>query len=185
MGQERPVAMISRSLTATEASYSPIEGEALALVWAVDRLKHLIVGSKTVVKTDHKPLIYIFRGAGQRAKLMRWALLLQKYDLEVEYVAGKANVLADFASRTPLKEWAGLLDEAAFDMASQIPPTTLMLSAYEEWKREHERRMAQLPCAACQLASELGGAIYCDRCARTWHFSCIGLEAVPDGYWYC
>lgn len=58
------MAMISRSLTPTEVSYSPIEGEALALVWAVDRLKHLIVGSKTVVRTDHKPLVYIFRGAG-------------------------------------------------------------------------------------------------------------------------
>ena len=62
-GIERPVAMISRSLTATEQRYSPIEGEALAVVWAVDRLKYLIVGSRTVVRTDHKPLIYIFRGA--------------------------------------------------------------------------------------------------------------------------
>ena len=68
--------MVSRSLTATECAYSPIEGEALAMKWVVDRLKHLIVGSKTVVRTDHKPLVYIFRGAGQRAKLMRWALLL-------------------------------------------------------------------------------------------------------------
>lgn len=42
---------------------------------------------------------------------MRWALLLQKYDLVVEYVSGKANILADAASRMPLKEWAGLLNE--------------------------------------------------------------------------
>ena len=62
-GIERPVAMISRALTATEQRYSPIEGEALAVVWAVDRLKYLIVGSRTVVRTDHKPLIYIFCGA--------------------------------------------------------------------------------------------------------------------------
>ena len=60
---ERPVAMISRALTMTEQRYSPIEGEALAVVWAVDRLKYLIVGSRTVVRTDHKPLIYIFHGA--------------------------------------------------------------------------------------------------------------------------
>ena len=56
--------MISRSLTDTELGYSPIEGEALALVWAVDRLKHLLLGRKTIVRTDHKPLIYIFKGAG-------------------------------------------------------------------------------------------------------------------------
>ena len=44
-GVERPVAMISRALTATEQRYSPIEGEALALIWAVDRLKYLLIGS--------------------------------------------------------------------------------------------------------------------------------------------
>lgn len=128
--------MISRSLTATEVRYSPIEGEALALVWAVDRLKHLIMGSRTVVRTDHKPLIYIFKGAAHRAKLMRWALLLQKYTLEVEYIEGKANVLADFASRMPLREWVGLLDEAAFDLSSEIPSTNLVLTAYQEWKED-------------------------------------------------
>lgn len=61
---ERPVAMVSRSLTPTEMAYAPIEGEALALVWAVDRLRHLIIGSRTIVRTDHKPLIYIFKGSG-------------------------------------------------------------------------------------------------------------------------
>jgi len=133
--------MISRSLTDTELGYSPIEGEALALVWVVDRLKHLLLGSKTIVRTDHKPLIYIFKGAGQRAKLLCWSLLLQKYELEVEYIEGKANVLADCASRMPLREWLGLMDEAAFDLASVIPPTNLVMVAYEEWKAEFDRKL--------------------------------------------
>ena len=63
-GIERPVVMISRSLTPTEANYSPIEGEALALIWSLDRLKYLLTGHKIIVRTDHKPLIYIFKGAG-------------------------------------------------------------------------------------------------------------------------
>ena len=37
-GIERPVSMISRCLSETEMKYAPIEGEALALMWAVDRL---------------------------------------------------------------------------------------------------------------------------------------------------
>jgi len=74
----------------------------LVLVWAIDRLKHLITGATTIVRTDHKPLIYIFQGAASKAKLMRWSLLLQKYDLRVEYIQGKANVLANFASRVPI-----------------------------------------------------------------------------------
>ena len=82
----------------------------MALIWSIERLRHLITGATTVVRTDHKPLIYIFSGAATRPKLMRWALLLQKYDLRIEYVSGKANVLADYASRVPLQDWYGLLD---------------------------------------------------------------------------
>jgi hypothetical protein len=72
---------------------------------------------------------------------MRWALLLQKYELEVEYIEGKANVLADCASRMPLREWVGLLDEAAFDLTAEIPATNLVMTAYEEWKVEADKRM--------------------------------------------
>ena len=116
---------------------------------------------------------------------MRWALLLQKYDLEVEYVAGKANVLADCASRMPLQEWAGLLDDAAFDLTADIPATNAVFAAYEEWKQEKDRQMLAKKCEVCQLGSELGGAVFCDRCGKTWHFHCAGVETVPDGYWYC
>ena len=52
--------MVSRSLTKTECSYPPIEVEALALIWAINRLKHLIEVKRVVVRTDHHLLIYIF-----------------------------------------------------------------------------------------------------------------------------
>ena len=146
--------MISRALTDTEARYSPIEGEALALIWAVDRLKYLLVGSWTIVRTDHKPLVYIFKGAAQRAKLMRWALLLQKYDLDVEYIEGKANVVADYASRMPLRQLAGLLDKAAFDLTAEVPATNMVLAAYDEWKAEKDRDLVNRKCEACKEVSE-------------------------------
>ena len=68
--------MVSRNLTETERLYPPIEGEALALIWASDRLKHLIEGKQVVVCTDHRPLIYIFCNHTNKSKLARWALKL-------------------------------------------------------------------------------------------------------------
>ena len=85
-----------------------------------------------MVRTDHKPLIYIFKNAEGKSKLARWALKLQRFDLQVEYVAGKVNVLADFLSRVPLQCFAGLLDEAASDLSRKIPPTSAVLAALEE-----------------------------------------------------
>ena len=75
-GVERPITMVSRSLTETERAYTPIEGEALALIWVIDRLKHLIEGKRVVVRTDHRPLIYIFCNDANKSKLARWALKL-------------------------------------------------------------------------------------------------------------
>ena len=64
-------------------------------------------------------------------------------------MAGKANVLADANSRMPLREWIGLLDEAAFDLSAEIPPTGLILAAYEEWKHDWDRRMVNRQCQLC------------------------------------
>ena len=41
----------------------------------------------------------------------------------------------------PIKQWAGLLDQAAFDLSAEIPPTTLVLAAYEEWKQAQDRKL--------------------------------------------
>ena len=68
--------MVLRSLTKAEHLYPPIKGEALALIWAIDRLKYLVKGKQVVVRTDHGPLIYIFRNDANKSKLARWALKL-------------------------------------------------------------------------------------------------------------
>ena len=64
-------------------------------------------------------------------------------------MAGKANVLADANSRMPLRESIGLLDEAALDLSAEIPPTGLILAAYEEWKQDWDRRMVNRQCQIC------------------------------------
>ena len=68
---EIPITMVSRSLTETEHLYPPIEGEALALIMSIDRLKHLIEGKQVAVHTDHHPLIYIFCNNANKSKLAR------------------------------------------------------------------------------------------------------------------
>ncbi len=98
-GQMVPVCYISRSLTDCERRYSQTEREALALVWACERLHPYIYGRQFDLLTDHKPLESIY---GPRSKpcacVERWVLRLQPYNFKIIYVSGKENI-ADPLSR--------------------------------------------------------------------------------------
>ncbi|XP_065080058.1 uncharacterized protein K02A2.6-like [Ochlerotatus camptorhynchus] len=99
----------SRTLTATERNYAQIEKELLAILFACVRFDQLVVGNpKTIVKTDHKPLISIFRKPLLSAprRLQHMLLNLQRYNLVIEFVTGKENVVADALSRAPFDDKA-------------------------------------------------------------------------------
>jgi hypothetical protein len=51
----------SRFLTQTESKYAPVEGEALAVVWALEQTRFFTMGCPDLlVITDHQPLLKIF-----------------------------------------------------------------------------------------------------------------------------
>ncbi|KAK2552072.1 Uncharacterized protein P5673_026817 [Acropora cervicornis] len=92
-----------KSLTATEQRYSQTEREALAIVWS--EYFHLYVYGKPItVFTDHKPLVHIYSNptAKTSARLERWSLRLQPYQVTVAYRKGADNP-ADYMSRHPAK----------------------------------------------------------------------------------
>ena len=60
-GREYIVAAISRSLTTSERRYSPFEGEALAVVWAVATFRPYLYGQRVTIVTDHRPLRHLWK----------------------------------------------------------------------------------------------------------------------------
>ena len=97
----------SRTLTSTERNYAQIEKELLAILFSCIRFDQLIVGNpKTIVRTDHKPLVNVFQKPLLSApkRLQHMLLSLQRYNLEIQFVKGKENVVADAISRAPLDE---------------------------------------------------------------------------------
>ena len=96
-----PIAYFSKKLSPCQCHYSTIEKELLATVMT---LKHfeVYIGNKgtTVVLTDHNPLKYLYRVKNSNRRPMRWSLELQDYNIDVQHIKGKGNVLADSLSRT-------------------------------------------------------------------------------------
>ena len=51
------------------------------------------------VFSDHKPLRNFFEGGMNIAKLERWSLELQEFDISLEFIQGNLNKIADVISR--------------------------------------------------------------------------------------
>jgi len=103
----QPVMYCSRSLTPAESNYSNIERELLAVVFALDRLNHYVYGYTVTVESDHKPLQSIWQKsiASASPRLQNLLLKLAKYDLDIKYIKGQKNAIADALSRIdPLRE---------------------------------------------------------------------------------
>jgi hypothetical protein len=99
LGERVPIYYVSRSLSDCEKRYSQTEKEALALVWACERLHPYVYGRQFELVTDHKPLEAIYSPRSKPcARVERWVLRLQPYNFKVVHVAGKKNI-ADSLSR--------------------------------------------------------------------------------------
>ena len=97
----KPVVYASRSLTGAEERYSNIERELLATVFAMERLHNYVYGYTVTVQTDHQPLVSCWKKsiAANSPRLQRLLLRLSQYDINIEYLKGKENVIADALSR--------------------------------------------------------------------------------------
>ena len=94
-----PVAFASRKLSQRERAYSTMERECLALVWGVQKFQLYLYGREFVLQTDHQPLVYLNRCKVSNSRIMRWALFLQSYAIQIEAIKGSLNVGADYMSR--------------------------------------------------------------------------------------
>ena len=90
---------IEHCIETTPEQWATIEREAYAIVWALDRFRDLVLGHHITVYCDHNPLQYIKESATKSANLLRRALALQEYSIEVKYTPGHLNVFADLLSR--------------------------------------------------------------------------------------
>jgi hypothetical protein len=98
-GLEHPICYLSRKLNEQQKRYSIVEKEALALLVAVRAFSVYFGSAPIKVYTDHSPLQFLERMAPHNAKLLRWCLELQQYNLQVVHRPGKSNLFPDYLSR--------------------------------------------------------------------------------------
>ncbi|KAJ9553598.1 hypothetical protein OSB04_017643 [Centaurea solstitialis] len=101
-GRVHAIHYASKTLDPAQLNYSTTEKELLAVVYAIEKFRTYLVGSKVIVYSNHAALRYLMNKKDAKPRLIRWILLLQEFDIEIKDKPGSENSVADHLSRLEL-----------------------------------------------------------------------------------
>lgn len=110
----------SRTLNDAQLNYSTTEKELLAVIFALEKFRSYLLGTKVIVYTDHAALRYLLTKKEAKPRLIRWILLLQEFDLEIKDKKGSENLVADHLSRL-------VREEETLHLHDRFPDEQLMI----------------------------------------------------------
>lgn len=98
---DHPVAYFSKGFSPSNRFKSAYDRELLALVMAVQKWSHYLLGRHFLVRTDHYTLKFLLEQRITTTEQQRLLLKLMPYDFSILHKAGKENRGADALSRRP------------------------------------------------------------------------------------
>ena len=119
----RPVAYDSMQLKAAEKNYPIHEKELLAIIRALKKWRTDLLGSPIYVYTDHKTLENFDTQKDLSRRQLRWQEFLSQYEINMIYIPGPDNTVADALSRLPEDT-----DEIPIPHESWLSPVAAVLS---------------------------------------------------------
>ena len=98
-GAYRPIAFCSKRLLPHQCHWSPAQLEAYAIFHAVaEKWRYYLTLSKCVIHSDHRNLIWLMNHQN-KGMIGRWYAALTAFDLDISYVSGASQLVADPLSR--------------------------------------------------------------------------------------
>ena len=80
-GKPHVIYYSSKTLNDAQRNYTTTEKELLAIVYALDKFRPYLLGSHTVIFTDHAAIRFLLSKKETKQRLIRWILLLQEFDI--------------------------------------------------------------------------------------------------------
>ena len=103
MEEKKPYTIyyISKNLTLAELKYTVTEKKFLAVIHAVNKVRHYITGYPVVLYTDHSAIKILANKPITNGRVTIWLILLQEFDITIKDRPGKDNPVAYFLSQIP------------------------------------------------------------------------------------
>ena len=97
---ERPISFFSKKLSSAQRNYSTFERKCLAVVCALEPFRFYLLGRPYSLRTDHRALQWLIsKEPKASARISGWLATLMEYPMQIEYVCGCKNAIADALSR--------------------------------------------------------------------------------------
>jgi hypothetical protein len=87
-----PIYFSSRNISQAEHNYTTTEREGLAMVYALQKFRHYLLGGHFKFFTDHSTLKYLVNKPVLEGRICRWLLFFQEFSFEVIVKPGKLHV---------------------------------------------------------------------------------------------
>jgi hypothetical protein len=90
----------SRKLKEHEKNYATHDLELAAIVHALKKWRHYLMGRRFELRTNHNGLKYLFDQPTLNARQSRWLEFLCEYDFEIKHIKEKENKVTDALNRS-------------------------------------------------------------------------------------
>jgi ribonuclease HI len=116
--------VISRKLKEHEKNYATHDLELTAIVHALNKWRHYLMGKRFELRTDHNGLKYLFDQRTLNARQSKWLEFICEYDFYIKHIKGKENKVVDALSRRVHELHATTISMYQIDIKGRILEAT-------------------------------------------------------------
>ena len=96
---DHPVAFVSGLFIGSQLNWAALMKEAFAIYISIRNLLFYLTDAQILLRSDHKPLEKFLLKNTLNSKVNNWAMELEAFNIQFDYIKGSNNILADTLSR--------------------------------------------------------------------------------------
>ncbi|XP_047137392.1 uncharacterized protein LOC124813900 [Hydra vulgaris] len=160
----RPVAFMSRTLGKSEINYPSVEKEAVAIIEAVRKWRHLLLRNQFKLITDQRSVAFMFDNRKKtkikNSKIQCWRMELAEFIYTILYCPGSDNIVPDALTRAFCATTQFQTNLSGIHSCLCHPGVTRMLHFVKSKNLPFSTEEVKRFCSNCQICSELKPKFY-------------------------
>ena len=96
---DHPVAFVSGLFRGSQLNWVALTKEAFTIYMSVKKLSFYLTDAQILLRSDHKPLEKSLLKNTLNSKVNNWAMELEAFNIQFDYMKGSNNILMDTLSR--------------------------------------------------------------------------------------